>query len=561
MTTPDTAVPSSPARVLVGVAAVVTLGWLAIVLVWRDAPFALTFDDAFYYFGIARNVAAGHGSTFDGINLTNGYHPLWMLLSTPVYGLGLDGTDAARALLALQTLCYGVALGLVAMVGAERIGRWPRLAAARPDDAPRAARWCTAVVAVAFAVAAANPYMVRIFVNGLESGVLVVLDACLLAAAVGCRGRFVTGTSSSRRWWVGVLLALIVLARTDSVLLVAALGVWSLVEAWPLGRRAIRPLIELFGIVGVVTIGYLVSNQRWFGVAVQISGLTKRSPLTLSRLLVMGLVGFVAVVIGVWGYRRSARRDGGAGQGRFRRAGAFTASTAWFAAFCVVMVAYYQVLQSQQWLWYYSPIALYALFLVVLGVADFAEAAVLEAAADRSPARALLPVAAILVLPLAVAFWFQSATFLDPHQRSIELANRDAGRWIDANLAPEAVLASWDAGVVGYYANRPVMNLDGVANSYEYYQASRDGRVGEFLAARGLTGVVNHGTPVDGEDPDVRSFLRETFGETVAARSRVVQQWPFVFSGVTTGAGGTGSGTRQLAVFLYSLGAPLPVAP
>ena len=137
------------------------------------------------------------------------------------------------------------------------------------------------MVAVAFAVAAANPYMVRIFVNGLESGVLVVLDACLLAAAVACRGRFVTRASGRERLGVGVLLALIVLARTDSVLLVGALGLWSLAEARTLGRRALRPLLELFGIVAVVTVVYLVSNQLWFGVVIQISGLTKRAPLTV----------------------------------------------------------------------------------------------------------------------------------------------------------------------------------------------------------------------------------------------------------------------------------------
>ena len=36
-------------------------------------------DDAYYYYIIAENVAAGHGSTFDGLAPTNGYHPLWML--------------------------------------------------------------------------------------------------------------------------------------------------------------------------------------------------------------------------------------------------------------------------------------------------------------------------------------------------------------------------------------------------------------------------------------------------------------------------------------------------
>ncbi|HID08358.1 MAG TPA: hypothetical protein EYP10_14555, partial [Armatimonadetes bacterium] len=42
-------------------------------------------DDVFYYLKTAMNIAQGHGSTFDGVNRTNGYHPLWMLLLVPIY--------------------------------------------------------------------------------------------------------------------------------------------------------------------------------------------------------------------------------------------------------------------------------------------------------------------------------------------------------------------------------------------------------------------------------------------------------------------------------------------
>jgi hypothetical protein len=42
---------------------------------------------AFYYFQIARNVAHGLGPTFDGIHRTNGFHPLWLAILTPVFGL------------------------------------------------------------------------------------------------------------------------------------------------------------------------------------------------------------------------------------------------------------------------------------------------------------------------------------------------------------------------------------------------------------------------------------------------------------------------------------------
>ena len=536
----------SPRRILLITALAVTAAWLVVLAVWHEAPFALTFDDAFYYFGIARNVAHGHGSTFDGINLTNGYHPLWMLLAVPVYLLGFDGTGAVRLLLAFQLLCYGAALVLVALVAGRAIDGWPRLRAGRPDG-ERAARWCTALVATVLAVLAANPYMVKIFANGLESGVLVLVDAALLAIGASVGGRFLGPISPWRRAGIGVVLALAFLARTDSIFLVAALGLWALAEARPLGRRAVRPLAELFAPAAVVVVAYLASNQLWFGLPVQISGLTKRAPITLAHGLGFVIAVAVATAIGVWGFRRRVPP-----RSRFGRVGSFTASTAWFAAFCVVVVAYYQLLQSQQWLWYYCPVALYVLYLAVLGAADFAEAALAEAP-DRTAGRALLPIGLILLAPLMVAFVWQTRTFADPNQRSIEVANRDAGQWIDANLPADAVLASWDAGVVGYYANRPVMNLDGVANSYGFYQASRNGETGRFLTDRRLRFVVNHGTPVDGEDPDIRAFVTQTLGAEAGSGAAVMKRWPFTFSGVTTGAGGTGSGTRVLDVFLYAL--------
>ncbi len=46
-----------------------------------------TRDDAYYYFKVAQNIAEGMGSTFDGINPTNGYHPLWMVVCVPIFAL------------------------------------------------------------------------------------------------------------------------------------------------------------------------------------------------------------------------------------------------------------------------------------------------------------------------------------------------------------------------------------------------------------------------------------------------------------------------------------------
>ena len=42
-------------------------------------------DDAYYYFSLARSLATGEGPVADGLNPTNGFHPLWLLIITPLF--------------------------------------------------------------------------------------------------------------------------------------------------------------------------------------------------------------------------------------------------------------------------------------------------------------------------------------------------------------------------------------------------------------------------------------------------------------------------------------------
>jgi len=90
-----------------------------------------TRDDAYYYFKVAQNVSEGHGSTFDGLNPTNGYHPLWMLVNVPIFYLAqydlilplrililvLAGLRAATSIL-LYHLLRDVVARPIAMLGA-----------------------------------------------------------------------------------------------------------------------------------------------------------------------------------------------------------------------------------------------------------------------------------------------------------------------------------------------------------------------------------------------------------------------------------------------------------
>jgi hypothetical protein len=474
--------------------AAVGLAGLAVVLLWSDAPFALTFDDAWYYGEIGRHLAEGHGSTFDTINPTNGYHPLWQAIATLPHLVGFDGLGAMRALLALQ-----LGLWVAAVVVVVRMVERP-----------------PATLAAVVVLVAANPFVLRTVASGLESGVVVLVGALLLSRPLDRRA--------------GVLLALAFLARTDAALLVAMAALW----VWP-DRGRLRPLLLPSAVTAAV---YLVANQLAFGIPTQVSGDVKRLPLTLGRAAAMGAVLLVAAAL----TRRTKRIEPSE---RFPQVTSFVARTGWYAGFCVAMVGYYLILSEQVWLWYFAPVLLYGFALLLLGGADLLDGA------RQESLRSYRAVQAILLLPLAGGLVLQVGPFTDPHQRSIQEANRDAGRWMSEHLPDDAVVASWDAGVLGYFTDQPVVNLDGVVNSAEYHDAMRDGTRPALLAEQGVTHLANHGDLVDGDDPGARLLADEVFGPGAGAAMELVHVEPFTYSG-STNRGGAG-GLRPMAVFVYEL--------
>src|SRR5215208_6457972 len=72
-----------------------------------------TRDDAYYYFKVAQNISEGHGSTFDGIDKTNGYHPLWMLICVPIFALARFDLILPLRILFLLLSGLSVATGIL----------------------------------------------------------------------------------------------------------------------------------------------------------------------------------------------------------------------------------------------------------------------------------------------------------------------------------------------------------------------------------------------------------------------------------------------------------------
>ncbi len=84
-----------------------------------------------------------------------------------------------------------------------------------------------------------------------------------------------------------------------------------------------------------------------------------------------------------------------------------------------------------------------------------------------------------------------------------------AARWIAQHSEPDAVLAAWNAGLLGYFCDRPLVNLDGLINSYDFVRMRREPgfRTGDYLRAEGVDYVIDWVVP-DDVLPDLRAERR-----------------------------------------------------
>jgi hypothetical protein len=123
-------------------------------------------------------------------------------------------------------------------------------------------------------------------------------------------------------------------------------------------------------------------------------------------------------------------------------------------------------------IWYLEPYLLVGSLIV---------GAVLAIPGRRLPV-AMFAAAAGLWLALTVFSWQYR---LEPRSYNLYQAAERCSRWVDAHAEVGTVGAAWDAGFAAAFTTKPVMNLDGLINSWEYKEQYLDrGKVDEFISER-----------------------------------------------------------------------------
>ena len=445
-------------------------------------------DDAYYYYEIAKNLAAGKFSTFDGITRTNGYHPLWLLLITPFYWI----CDPATALFGIKAFEIMLITGAVVLVVlAARVARlpWLLLFAALPMLLNR------------------RPLMI-----GMEAAAaLFTLGVLFLVLSLFARN------PTRWQWPLAVTVFTLPWARLEYVAIsMAATGALCLIEwsrrkeppasvslgAFISSLSSLRSLIPFAGACAGI-LSYFVYNGVVFGGLVPVSGAFKliwaqhkwaNSGYSFLQnfqdFLQMHAVGPGELVVALevcayllvvwWVGRRSRRREDDLLLGFL--VGVFSLGVGHLAQFMYAVLLMHPDVHGLSKLhskWYYVPG--YLLMALIVPVRCWVIVFCLRRLI-ASKWHQVANVASVGVLVIGMIVTFDKVNFTKPYlfvdrlSQSLGITWKVvgyAGARVMNRLLPEgSIVGSRDAGVIGYFSRFPVVELGGVVNSYEYLRSA-----------------------------------------------------------------------------------------
>ncbi len=445
-----------------------------------------TADDGYYYLEIARNLARGDGATFDRLHPTNGYHPLWLLLLVPLARLT---PDSANLLLLANLLQGALAAGAAALVY-----RTARLALGRLGATLAALLWIDLTY--------------RWWLSGLEPAVHAV---CLLATihvylarhAGPRRAGGERATTLADHVALGLCCALTFLARIDTLMLAPLLAL----ALWRQGSGRRRLAAFAAPVVGVAG-AYAAVNLSAFGHLVPVSGAVKRgwSEVLLSadpvytshgllaakalnlaqpfrelatsgdhRPLALAMAGALLWAFGLLAMRSPVPRVGFFQPRRI----------APWAAFCLLQLLLYG-------LYYHGSMSYrpwYYLCQPWLGAVLAATAIEWLRHWSRRPGpRRAVTLGTVVLCCLLAAHTIRGLAIRQHRQRPP--AFRGAAAWAASHLPPDAVVGTWNAGTLGYWSGRRVVNLDGLVNSWDYFEHRRHDLC-RYWRETGITHVID----------------------------------------------------------------------
>lgn len=267
------------------------------------------------------------------------------------------------------------------------------------------------------------------------------LALCLGTFALYARGRYS---------WAGLVAALAVLARGDALLVPAILGLDYLLRVRrPIPWRAI-------GIFCAVLLPWVMAGWWYYGSPLPVTLAAKQGQglMSISQKFAPGFLTVVGWYARSWLYRTEALLavvGAGALAGRGRRWGLVLAWTAlYFAAYTVLGVSRYY--------WYYAPLVPGFVILIGLGVNGL-----VHFIRGRAP-RVKLHISSSGLAAIALLGTLQAVRLPDIRANNDERLPlyQAIGHWLNEHTPPEASVGLLEVGIIGFYADRAVIDFAGL---------------------------------------------------------------------------------------------------
>ena len=419
-------------------------------------------DDAFYYYEIALHLLASGVPSFDGINPTNGFHPLWQAICLPVFYF-FDQDSAPRVMLLMASVLDLASLYLVYQL----LRQWLRNEAA---------------VLVAVAILALHGTLIRTWFNGLETALQ------LFTLLLFMRAYFALSATAHVRQHLllGAWAALAFLARTDSAVIMAVMLCWLYLPGM-LRLQSSRPSFRPWrgacacgASLLLLTAPWLLWNYLTFGNIVQVSGQhsgnvwltggalpelpfpqnvlfgiqTSIDPLriVLEKMFqpypLPKISGFIYLLLLMVLVAGAAWRDSPTRRALWRLAPLVLGA--------LVLFFYHAGVRHFVRGWYNGPLLLCGALLLAL-LADH----LLTAWRWRFAGPCLLAALCLLLLAGYSPLYYSGFGDREARQQDPRVA---AALWLETHTAADERSGAANAGIVGYYTSRPLINLDGVVN-------------------------------------------------------------------------------------------------
>ncbi|MEJ5222881.1 MAG: hypothetical protein WHV44_00380 [Anaerolineales bacterium] len=425
-------------------------------------------DDAWIHQTYARNLAHfGQWAFYPGQVSGGSTAPLWSALLAVGHLLGLGPY--------LGTFLLGGFFAWLLALTAETVARQ-----ASPDYRPRL------------------PWVGLFFVFewhlswAAASGMETILHAALVTLVLG-----MVLAGSQRFVLLGLLVGVSIWVRPDGVTLLGPLGVVILATR-PSWRSRIHAFAGLFVGGGAVFIFYLLFNfwvagtpwpNTFYAKQAEYASLLNQPLLKRAAdIFLLPLVGAGVILLPglVWKIAQSIRT----------RNWAALAVLAWFVGYLGVYVLRLPV--TYQHGRYIIPAMPVFFLLGLLGYVDWFQSSF------KFPARWVIDTTLkVSLVAVLVIFWALGAGTYGQDVAVIESEMVDTAQWVAENIPPDALIAAHDIGALGYFANRPLIDLAGLVTPEVIPFIRDEARLAAYMQSRGVVYLVTF--------PDWYPFLSQQY--------------------------------------------------